>query len=376
MTWQFEPLGDLCEQFADGDWVESKDQSESGVRLIQTGNVGKGIFKDRAEKARFISVETFDRLRCTSIIPGDVLISRLPDPVGRSCILPDTGVPMITAVDCTIVRFKKNRIVSNFFNYYAQSNEYFDDVAKRCTGSTRSRISRSNLAQVPVPVPPISEQKRIVALLDEAFEGIATARANTENKLRNAAELFNGLRLAAFDVEGWEEKPFEQCIEDVTYTNKVQRKHFLKQGDYPIISQEEAFINGYWSNAADVLSVDRPLVLFGDHTKALKYVDFDFVLGADGVKILKPKPFLHPRFFYHQLRTAKLDSLGYSRHYKLLKELVIRYPSQSEQQRIATELDSADEQAEHLESIYTRKLAALDELKQSLLQRAFSGELT
>lgn len=375
MSWQFEPLGELCEKFADGDWIESKDQSERGIRLIQTGNVGQGMFKDRGEKARYISAETFHRLRCTNIISGDTLISRLPDPVGRSCILPDTGEPMITAVDCTIVRFKKDRVAPRFFNFYAQSKIYLEDVATRCTGTTRNRISRSNLAQVKIPVPPLPEQQRIVALLDEAFAVIATAKANAEKNLRNTEELFDGLRLAAFDAACWDEKPFEGCIEDVTYTNKIQRKNFLDEGDYPVISQEEAFINGYWNSAADVFRVDRPLLLFGDHTKALKYVDFDFVLGADGVKILKPKPFLHPRFFYHQLRTAKLDSLGYARHYKLLKELVIRYPSQSEQQRIAIELDGADERAEHLESIYTRKLAALDELKQSLLQRAFSGNL-
>ena len=250
------------------------------------------------------------------------------------------------------------------------------EIEKNVSGAVGLvHITKERLNELLIPVPPIAEQRRIVVLLDEAFAGIATAKANAEKSLRNADELFGDLRLAAFDTPGWDEKPFEDCIEDVTYTNKIQRKNFLDEGEYPVISQEEAFINGYWNGAADVFRVDRPLLLFGDHTKALKYVDFDFVLGADGVKILKPKLFLHPRFFYHQLRTAKLDSLGYARHYKLLKELVIRYPSQSEQQRIATELDSADEQAEHLESIYTRKLAALDELKQSLLQRAFSGQL-
>ena len=72
--WQTKPLGDLCEVFADGDWVESKDQSLEGIRLIQTGNVGDGIFKDRAEKARYISEATFKRLRCTEIFEGDCLI--------------------------------------------------------------------------------------------------------------------------------------------------------------------------------------------------------------------------------------------------------------------------------------------------------------
>src|SRR5688500_5516436 len=105
--WRRVQLADTCEVFTDGDWVESKDQAPSGIRLIQTGNVGEGKFKDRAEKARFIDSPTFKRLNCTEIFPGDCLISRLPDPVGRACLVQDTGERMITAVDCTVVRFRK-----------------------------------------------------------------------------------------------------------------------------------------------------------------------------------------------------------------------------------------------------------------------------
>src|SRR5947209_805189 len=144
--WRTETLADLCEVFADGDWVESKDQSRDGIRLIQTGNVGQGVFKDRGDKARYISEATLKRLRCTEIFEGDCLISRLPDPVGRSCILPDTGERMITAVDCTIVRFDSRQIIPEFYRYYSQSDDYLTYVAEACTGTTRSRISRANLA--------------------------------------------------------------------------------------------------------------------------------------------------------------------------------------------------------------------------------------
>ena len=140
---------------------------------------------------------------------------------------------------------------------------------------------------------------------------------------------------------GWVIKPFEDCIEKVTYTTKIQRKDFLDAGTFPVVSQEDAFINGYWDGADDVFRVETPLVVFGDHTKVLKYVDFDFVLGADGVKLLPPKDFLVPKFFYYQLQTAQLDSLGYARHYKLLKELEIKYPDRGEQHRIVAILDEA-----------------------------------
>ena len=86
--WQAKPLVQLCTLFTDGDWIESKDQSLDGIRLIQTGNVGCGEFKDRRDKARWISQETFEKLKCEEVFPDDCLISRLPDPVGRSCLIP------------------------------------------------------------------------------------------------------------------------------------------------------------------------------------------------------------------------------------------------------------------------------------------------
>ena len=238
--WETKPLGDLCEVFADGDWIESKDQSSDGIRLIQTGNVGEGVFNDRAEKARYISEATFTRLRCTEIVEGDCLISRLPDPVGRTCILPETGDRMITAVDCTIVRFKSNELLPQFFNLYSQSDDYISTVAKECTGTTRSRISRSNLALTPIPVPSLPEQQRIVGILDEAFESITTAAANVERNLQNARALFESHLQAVFTQHGqrWKEKTLEEIS---TTFGRGKSKHrprnapHLYGGKYPFV---------------------------------------------------------------------------------------------------------------------------------------------
>jgi type I restriction enzyme S subunit len=229
--WTIKTLGTLCEVFADGDWVESKDQSTKGIRLIQTGNVGEGMFKDRAEKARYISEETFKRLRCTEIFEGDCLISRLPDPVGRSAIIPNTGERMITAVDCTILRFDKKQCLPKFFNYYSQSTEYLDTIAKECTETTRNRISRSNLALTPIPTPPLPEQKCIVAILDEAFAGIATAKAHAEKNLQNARELFESHLQAVFSErgEGWVEKSLGE-LGTITSSKRIFRSEYVKSG--------------------------------------------------------------------------------------------------------------------------------------------------
>jgi len=234
------------------------------------------------------------------------------------------------------------------------------------------------LKELQIAYPAKPEQHRIVAILDEAFAGIATARAAAEQNRQNARALFERQLQSVFSHlgEGWIEKPFEDCIENVKYTIKIQRKDFLEEGEFPIVSQEAEFINGYWKNAADVFNVATPVVLFGDHTKVLKYIDFDFVLGADGVKILSPKQFLHPKFFFYALKASPVKSLGYARHYRLLKDLLIRYPKTVLQQStIADRLEQFSEETQRLEALYQRKLEALDELKQSLLHQAFSGQL-
>ena len=133
-------------------------------------------------------------------------------------------------------------------------------------------------------------------------------------------------------------RSFEDCIKKVKYTKKVASQDFKESGRFPIVSQEEAFISGYWDNPDDVFSIDGPVVIFGDHSRHVKYVDFDFVIGADGVKILAPVDDINAKYFYYYLKSQRIQSLGYSRHYKVLKEKMVPVPSLADQQRIASQL--------------------------------------
>lgn len=260
------------------------------------------------------------------------------------------------------------------YHLFYHRSEYFPSVA---VGATVKSLRRRHFENFPVPLPPLPEQRRIVAILDEAFAAIAAAKATAENNLQNARALFESHLNEVFTRKGtgWNSKPFEDCIEDIKYTAKVQRKNFLSEGKFPVVSQEADPINGYWNRASDLFKVSRPVVIFGDHTKVLKFVDFDFVLGADGVKILAPKPFLDTKFFFYHLRSVPLKSLGYSRHYRLLKELNLAYPDLTKQKTIVTQLDVLAAETTRLASLYEAKLAALEELKKSLLHQAFAGEL-
>ena len=159
--WEQRKLVSLCEKFTDGDWIEAKDQSHSGVRLIQTGNVGSGEYIDKPSNKKWISEETFGRLNCEEVFAGDILISRLPEPAGRACIVPNLGTKMITAVDCTIVR-TATKTNSKYLLQFLSSQSYFDEVNTCLVGGTRQRISRSNLAAFDVPMPAKYEEQKAI----------------------------------------------------------------------------------------------------------------------------------------------------------------------------------------------------------------------
>lgn len=159
-------LKEVCTFFADGDWIESSDQSDEGIRLIQTGNIGEGKYLEKETRAKYISESTFNKLSCTEVYPGDILVSRLPEPVGRACIIPEKNERMITAVDCTICRPNETLISKEYMCYFMRSNVYHTRLLGSVTGTTRKRISRKNLGNVEVKIPPKGEQNAIVKQLD------------------------------------------------------------------------------------------------------------------------------------------------------------------------------------------------------------------
>ena len=159
-------LEDICKVFTDGDWIESKDQSDEGIRLVQTGNIGEGKYLEKEDRAKYISEDTFESLKCTEIFPGDILVSRLPEPVGRACIIPPKAERMITAVDCTICRPDEEIIRKEYLCYFMQSEAYYTRLMNNVTGTTRKRISRKNLGNVELDIPSLDIQENVVKKLD------------------------------------------------------------------------------------------------------------------------------------------------------------------------------------------------------------------
>ena len=172
-------LSSLCDTFIDGDWIEAKDQSDSGIRLIQTGNVGVGTFKDKDDKARYISEDTFNRLNCTEVVEGDILISRLPDPVGRACIVPAGLGKSITAVDCTIIKLN-DKVLPKFFVTFTNTPDYAMQIKQVLSGTTRLRVSRANLGKIQFPLPTRNKQQQFVTIAEQADKSISELRKSVD----------------------------------------------------------------------------------------------------------------------------------------------------------------------------------------------------
>jgi type I restriction enzyme S subunit len=156
--------------------------------------------------------------------------------------------------------------------------------------------------------------------------------------------------------EEWEVIKVQEACDDISAeVAKVKKRECRSTGKYPVIDQGAEFISGYTDHEG--ACKDLPVIVFGDHTRIFKFVDFPFVRGADGVKVLRPKPNFHPRFLFYALSSLKIPTIGYQRHYSLLKEQFIPLPPLEEQKRIAGVLrlvDRVAEETRRIVSIYER----------------------
>lgn len=167
--------------FTDGDWVESKDQDPQGsVRLLQLADIGDGVFINKSN--RYLNKETANYLNCTYLKPDDVLVARMPDPLGRACLMPRTKQVSVTVVDVCVIRpAKVEHFSTPWLMHFINAPAFREKIASLQSGSTRKRISRGNLSKIEFPLPPRDEQDRIVNKLEELFseldEGVKELKA-------------------------------------------------------------------------------------------------------------------------------------------------------------------------------------------------------
>lgn len=299
--WKVTPLkytavgSDCC--FIDGDWIESKDLDSSGIKYLTTGNVGQNRYKEQG--SGYISEDTFKRLGCTEVFPGDLLISRLNEPIARTCIVPDLGERIVTAVDNVIYRPNQDILDKRYICYYLNSEKFTEHANIIARGATMHRISRSMLGHLKVLIPPLNTQREIADYLDVKCSSIDDAINAAEKK----AELYKELRLAiitSYVTKGVNQDrtyknsnipwagdiPMDWRIAEIAmYTKSCsggtpnrENPNYWDGGDIPWMSSGEV-------NKGEVYSTDEcitPLALQGSSAKLLKPNSVMIALNGQG----------------------------------------------------------------------------------------------
>lgn len=399
--WERKTCASICCVFTDGDWIETKDQSNCGIRLIQTGNVGNGFFVEKDDKKKYISEETFDKLKCKEVFEGDILISRLPSPAGRACIVPKLNERTITAVDCTIVRTNPNIISHDYFVQFMQSPKHFYYVAGMMAGGTRQRISRKNLEDELVSVPCLSEQQKIASLFTELDNLIQSA----EKELEGYKGLKRGMLQKMFPKKG-EAVPeirfpeftgdWKQCKLGDIYDSignafvgtstpyYVEQGHFYLESnnvkDGQINHNSEVFINDEfyekqkdkWLHTGDMVMVQSGHV---GHAAVIPE-ELNNTAAHALIMFRNPKEEIEPYFLNYEYQTdkakKKIENITKGNTVKHIlssdmQEFVVDTPKYEEQKMIADYFRNID----RLIALQQKELDAYKELKKGLLQQMF-----
>ncbi len=199
--WEVVPIRALASDdlpLVDGDWVELPHIQDAGIRLIQTGNIGVGRYVEQGY--RYIGEESFRLLNCTEVRPGDILICRLAEPVGRACVAPNLGTRMVTSVDVAILRPGRS-MHGDYVVYMLSSDRYLSHMDAISRGGTRKRVSRSQLGATRVAVPPATEQRVIADRLGEMTDSLSRTVVALESQIDLLAEYREALITAAVTGE-------------------------------------------------------------------------------------------------------------------------------------------------------------------------------
>ena len=396
-------IGAVCRIIVDGDWIESKDQSECGIRLIQTGNIGIGEYWDKCNRAKYISAETFERLKCTEVLPGDILISRLPDPIGRACAVPKYVGKAITAVDCTIVRLDNSLCDANYFINYTQSVRYGNELSKFLAGTTRTRISRKNLEKIEIPLPPLDEQRKIAAVLDKVSDLIAKRRQQLDKldemvKTR-FVEIFgdpvcnpNGylkIKVGEAVARGYIEKPLdgnhgEKHPKTAEYVNDgipfIMANNLTDSGEVDLIhcahiTRERALrLDKGFAHNLDVLITHKGTI----GRTAILYTDLDFVMLTPQVTYYRIKKGMTPDYLkayfstdYFQMEMASLAAAGGSTRAYAGITAQLSLPILIPPLPLQKEFAFFNKQTVALKTTVGHSLDKLETLKKALMQEYF-----
>ena len=336
--------------------------------------------------------------------PEDILLAKITPSFenGKQCIIQELPTPFgIATTEVIPIREVEGVSDKIYLFYYLLSPDVRALLTARMKGTTgRLRLGTEALVDLAIPLPPLAEQHRIVAKLETLFTQLDAAVDNLKKAQTQLQRYRRSILKAAFEgeltrewreeysiksqsidvstglVQNWEITTVGCVIEKVALTGKKLRKRdYELEGRLPVIDQGLSLIGGYTNDEELKVKCKLPVIVFGDHTKAIKYVDFDFVGGVDGIKVIKSQEMYHPKLFYYFLQAISIPDRGYSRHYQFLEKAQIPIPPLAEQEQIVSELERHLSVADAAEATLDAELKRAERLRQSILKHAFSGKL-
>jgi type I restriction enzyme S subunit len=392
--WQKTTIGDVC-KVVNGGTPKTKvaEYWDGPHRWITPAEMGKRLDPYVAETARTLTNSGLDNCSAKLLPPYSVILSSRA-PIGHLVINTE---PMGTNQGCKGL-VPSERVDPKFLYYYLSAN--VDLLNALGTGATFKELSGGKLKRVPIPVPPLAEQQRIVGLLDEAFDGLATARAHAEQNLTNARALFESHLNAVFAEggEGWEEKQLVEVCDKVTVGHVGSMKQQYREDGIPFLRSQN--IRPFEISLDNAVFIDQA---FHDSLTKSRLRPGDLAIVRTGypgtaavippelpdsncsdLVIVRPGSKVSPHYlaaffnsgFGKRLVGGNLVGAA-QKHFNVTaaKKVGIQIPPLTVQHSITEMVVAFREETQRLEALYRQKLDALDELKQSLLHQAFSGQL-
>jgi type I restriction enzyme, S subunit len=408
--WQKKKLSEVTNKIGSGATPRGGEDSykESGIPLIRSLNVHDRVFKKK--NLAFIDENQASKLSNVIVQQGDVLLNITGASIARCCVAPEEILPARVNQHVAIIRPRTDCINTYFLAYLLISKEYKDSLLNtgEKAGSTRQALTKLQLQDFEIPLPSISEQRRIVSIVDEAFEGIDRAIVNTEKNLANAHELFESYLNDTFATkkDGWLNKKLEDiCLikhgfafKGEFFTNEesgyilLTPGSFHECGGYREQGEKTKYYigdipQGYILKTGDLLfaMTEQAVGLLGS---SLIVPESNRFLHNQRLGLIQVHPGVswHNEFFFHQFNTQKFRASVQSsasgvkvRHTSpgKLGAISVVFPATIDEQTvIANNLNRLAIETQSLATIYQRKITVLNELKQSILQKAFAGELT
>jgi type I restriction enzyme S subunit len=376
--WEEKKLGDVCE-FQNGFAFKSNLFKEAGVPVLRISNIQKDLVDTK--KIVFADPKDYKQnLSQYEVHKGDLLIAMSGATTGK---IGFNETDKVFYLNQRVGKFEPSKHLDKKFLYLYLSTRIEENLAISA-GAAQPNLSTEQIKGFAIPLPPIAEQKQIVAVLDEAFAAIDKAKANVEKNLKNAREIFESYVQVIFDNGNWETKTIEQVCDEIFAGGDAPKNNFTleKNEKYQIPIYANAVKDRGLYGYTDFARVTKPSITISARGSGTGHTEIRFEQYLPIVRLIVLVPnlsLINLEFLKYSIDNLEILRSGSAipqLTVPMIKEYNLPTPPVEEQNEIVKKLSNLQNQKQKLEAIYQQKLDNLEELKKSILQKAFAGELT